>query len=177
MAWIYNSKHKFIGLIALLICSFAVVGCSISYKFNGGSLDYTRLHTISISDVNNRASIIYPPLASKLTEDLKDFYTQRTRLDLVPRAGDLELECVITGYTLTPMAVQQDNFAERTKFQLTVQVKYTNNDNEKDSFDRSFSVHRDFGRDQPFEAIQDQLLEGMVEEIIKQIFNATVENW
>ncbi len=177
MAWIYKIKEGLLLTISFLVLLVSLTGCSISYKFNGGSLDYTRLHTISIADVNNRAPQIYPPLAVKLTEDLKDFYTQRTRLDLVPRAGDLELECVITGYDLSPMAVKQDNFADRTMFKLTVQVKYVNNDNEKESFDRSFSVHRDFGRDQPFETVQDQLLEEMVEELVKQIYNATVENW
>ncbi len=177
MAWISKIKGAYLLIISLISLVLALTACSISYKFNGGSLDYTRLHTISIADVNNRAAQVYPPLAVKLTEDLKDFYTQRTRLDLVPRAGDLELECVITGYDLSPMAVRQDNFADRTKFQLTVQVKYVNHDNEKESFDRSFSVHRDFARDQTFESVQDQLLEEMVEELIKQIYNATVENW
>ncbi len=177
MAWIFKLK-QWLGIsLSFIILLLGINSCSISYKFNGGSLDYTRLKTISIADVNNRAAQVYPPLAIKLTEDLKDFYTQRTRLDLVPRGGDLDLECTVTGYDLSPMAVRQDNFADRTMFKLTVQVKYTNTANEKESFDRSFSVHRDFGRDRPFTDVQDQLLEEMVEELIKQIYNATVENW
>ncbi|WP_081964785.1 LPS assembly lipoprotein LptE [Porphyromonas sp. COT-290 OH860] len=165
-------KIATLGLLMALVCA-----CSISYKFNGGSLDYTRIKSISISEVYNRAPIIYPPLAANFTEQLKDFYTSRTRLEQVARAGDLELECTITGYDLTPMAVSDDNYASRTVFTVTMQVKYTNNVDEKESFDRSFKAHRDFDRNQTFVSVQDQLLEEIIEDLIKQIYNATVENW
>ncbi len=177
MVWISSAMRKLSFCFSALFLVLCLTTCSISYKFNGGALDYTRLHTISIADVNNNAPVVYPPLSVKFSEDLKDFYTQRTQLELVPRGGDLQLECIITGYDLSPMAVQQDNYADRTMFKMTVQVKYTNTVDEKESFDKSFSVHRDFGRDKNFEEVQDQLLEEMVEEMIKKIFNATVENW
>lgn len=165
-------------LIALAAGLVLLLGsCSISYKFNGGSIDYTRIKSISIAEVHNRAPIIYPPLAANLTEKLKDFYTSRTRLDQVARAGDLELECAIVGYDLTPMAVREDNYAARTVFTVTLQVKYTNHVDEKESFDRSFKAYRDFESSISFAGLQDQLLEEIVEELIKQIYNATVENW
>lgn len=166
-------------LIGLLISSIYLLisSCSISYKFNGGSLDYTRIKSISIADVQNRAPIVYPTLAPDFTEALKDFYTRRTRLDQVSRAGDLELECTFTGYDLTPMAVREDNFADRTVFTVTIQVKYVNHVDEKESFDRSFKAFRDFDRNSNFVQVQDQLLEEIKEDLIKQIYNATVENW
>ena len=95
----------------------------------------------------------------------------------MPQAGDLELNCTITGYDLAPMSIGQDNFAERTVFTVTVQVKYVNRANEKESFDRSFKAYRDFPRAQPFVGVQDDLLREITEDLIKQIFNATVENW
>lgn len=163
------------GYICLTL--IALSGCSVSYKFNGGTIDYTQIRSITIHDVANRASIIYPTLASNFTERLKDLYTSRTRLEQVSRGGDLELECVITGYDLSTMSVSRDNFAERTAFTVTVQVKYTNSVNTKESFDKSFKAHRDFDRGRSFTEVQDQLLEEIVDELIKQIFNDTVENW
>ncbi len=160
-----------LGLLLLL-------GCSVSYKFNGGTIDYTQIRSITIHDVSNKASIIYPTLASQFTERLRDLYSSRTRLEQVPRGGDLELECVITGYDLSTMSVSRDNFAERTAFTVTIQVKYTNNVNPKESFDnKSFKAHRDFDRGRSFNEVQDQLLEEILDELIKQIFNETVENW
>lgn len=163
------------AILAVALCSIA--GCSISYKFSGGAIDYTRIRSIAIAEVNNRASIIYPTFAVKFSEQLKDMYTSRTRLEQVNRSGDLELECTITGYDLTPVAVSADNFAERTNFTVTIQVKYTNNIDPKESFERSFKAHRDFDRSTSFVSVQDQLLEEITEDLIKQIFNATIENW
>lgn len=172
----YKSLRLFAFLPLLCLC-LLIPGCSMSYKFNGGAIDYTQLRTISIGEITNRAPIIYPSLAPSFTEQLKDFYVSRTRLNLVPQAGDLELNCTITDYDLTPMAISQDNFAERTVFTVTVQVKFVNHANEKESFDRSFKAFRDFPRSQPFVAVQDDLLREITEELIKQIYNATVENW
>lgn len=168
--------HSGLAMLGLLAC-LLLASCSISYRFNGGTLDYTQVKSLVISDVVNRAPIIYPTFASKFTEALKDLYTSRTRLEQVRRDGDLELECTITGYDLSTASVSQDNFADRTKFTVTVQVKYTNRVNTKESFDRSFTAYRDFSRNENFAVVQDRLLEEITEDLVKQIYNATVENW
>ena len=171
-------KHpRLFALLPLFLLVLALPGCSMSYKFNGGAIDYTQLQTISIGEITNRAPVVYPTLAPTFTEQLRDFYVSRTRLSLVPQAGDLDLSCTITGYDLTPMTISQDNFAERTVFTVTVQVKYVNHVNEKESFERSFKAYRDFPRSQPFVAVQDDLLREIMDDLLKQIYNATVENW
>ena len=88
-----------------------VTACSISYKFNGASIDYTKVKTITIKDFPNQAPLVYPPLSQKFTEALKDIYIRQTRLQLVGSNGDLDLEGEITGYDLTPMAVKEDAYA------------------------------------------------------------------
>ena len=171
-------KHpRLFALLPFFLLVLALPGCSMSYKFNGGAIDYTQLQTISIGEITNRAPVVYPTLAPTFTEQLRDFYVSRTRLSLVPQAGDLDLSCTITGYDLTPMTISQDNFAERTVFTVTVQVKYVNHVNEKESFERSFKAYRDFPRSQPFVAVQDDLLREIMDDLLKQIYNATVENW
>ena len=87
-----------------------VTACSISYKFNGASIDYTKVKTITIKDFPNQAPLVYPPLSQKFTEALKDIYIRQTRLQLVGSNGDLDLEGEITGYDLTPMAVKEDAY-------------------------------------------------------------------
>ena len=56
-------------------------------------------------------------------------------------------------------------------------MKYVNHVNEKESFERSFKAYRDFPRSQPFVAVQDDLLREIMDDLLKQIYNATVENW
>ena len=54
-----------------------VTACSISYKFNGASIDYTKDKTITIKDFPNQAPLVYPPLSQKFTEALKEFISVR----------------------------------------------------------------------------------------------------
>ena len=93
------------GLFILTILLIAA-SCSISYKFNGASIDYTKVKSISISEFPNQAPLVYPPLSQLFTEKLKDKYIRQTRLKQVSQNGDLALEGEITGYELTPQAIR-----------------------------------------------------------------------
>ena len=168
-----NAKKIWIlSLIGLL-----VTACSISYKFNGASIDYTKVKTITIKDFPNQAPLVYPPLSQNFTEALKDIYTRQTRLQLVNNNGDLDLEGEITGYELTPMAVKEDAYASQTKLTITVRVRFSNRVNPDEDFEQSFSAYREFDANQMLQDVQDELCEEIVEELVDQIYNATVANW
>ena len=168
-------RYRIIFLYILSI--LAVTACSISYKFNGASIDYTKVKTITIKDFPNQAPLVYPPLSQKFTEALKDIYVRQTRLELVDNNGDLDLEGEITGYDLTPMAVKEDAYASQTKLTITVRVRYANRINPDDDFEQSFSAYREFDANQMLQQVQDQLSEEIIEEWVDQIYNATVANW
>lgn len=152
-------------------------GCSVSYSLNGASIDYTRIKTINITDFQNIAPIVYPPLAQKLSEDLRDRFQKQTRLTQTPRIGDINIEGEIVGYDLAAEAVQADAYAARTKLTMRVNVRYTNTVDDKESFEREFTSFVSFDSSQMFTNVQDQLVEDLTKDIINQIFNATVENW
>ena len=144
-----------------LILSFLTVlatACSISYKFNRASIDYTTL-------------------APQFTEDLKDIYIRQTRLQLVPSNGDLELEREITGYDFAPMAVKEDAIASQTRLTITVRVRYSNRVNPDEDFEQSFSAYREFDSNLMPQQVEGTLCEEIIEEIVDQIYNATVANW
>ncbi len=159
-----------------LICLF-VTACTISYKFNGASIDYTKIKSISIKDFPNQAPLIYPPLAQNFTEALKDIYTRQTRLQLQNENGDLDLEGEITGYDLTPMAVKEDAYASQTKLTITIRVRYSNRVSPEEDFEQSFSAYREFDATQMLQDVQDELCEEIVDELVDLIYNATVANW
>ena len=100
-------KSVVIALSAIL--SVIIISCTISYKFNGASIDYNVTKTISIANFPIRAALVYPPLAAVFNNALQDIYTRQTRLSIVPRNGDLQVEGEITGYSLSPQAVNANN--------------------------------------------------------------------
>lgn len=173
MDWIKKMMHAFV-LIGLLV---VVNACSVSYKFNGASINYDKVKTISVADFPIKAAYVYAPLATKFNEKLKDVYVQQTRLRLVPRNADLQVEGEITGYNQYNQAVKADGYSSEVKLTITVNVRYVNNTNHEEDFEQQFSAFRTYDSTQMLTAVQDELIEQMVKEIADQIFNATVANW
>lgn len=163
-------------LISLLLMLF-LAGCSVKYSLNGASIDYTKIKTVSITDFQNLAPTVYPPLAQRFTEDLKDRFQRQTRLRDIPTNGDLSIEGEIVGYDLSAEAVQENAFAAKTRLTLRINVRFTNKVNEEENFEREFTSFGTFDSSQMFVDVQDQLCEELTKDIINQIFNATVENW
>jgi len=171
---IFNLQMKIIltSLISLLI-----VSCTISYKFNGSSIDYTKTKTISISDFPNTAELVFPPLSQEFSEALRDSYTKQTRLQLIKRGGDLNLEGEIVGYQLTPLAISADSYASQTKLTLTIKVRFTNNKNPEEDFEKSYTTFQTFDSSILLTVVQDALMKQMITDIVDNIYNDTVAKW
>ncbi len=165
-------KILFFVFFVLLLSS-----CTLSYKFNGASIDYDLTKTIQISDFPNQAPLVYPPLEQRFNEELKDLFTRSTRLQFVRQNADLEMEGEIVGYSLTPLAVQEDSFASETRLTLTIRMRYRNNKAQGQDKEESFSAYRNFPADRMLTDVQDQLIGELVKEIVDQIFNSTMSNW
>lgn len=171
------NKSKIEILLSLIILSLVIVSCSISYKFNGASIDYSKTKTISIVDFPNTAELVYPPLTQVFGEGLRDAYSKQTRLQLVKKGGDLHIEGEITGYQLTPMAIGTDSYAAETKLTLTVKVRFTNNKSPEDDFEKSYSASQIFPSTTMLTAVQADLAKLMVADIVDNIYNDTVAKW
>lgn len=166
-----------IKILTLTICALIISSaCTVSYKFNGASIDYTKTKSIAITNFPNNAALVYTPLTTKFNDELQNIYANQTRLKILRSGGDMELEGAITGYTLTPLSVGSDALASETKLTLTVKIIFTNNVTEE-TIENTFSSNRTFSTSSTLEDVQDTLIEEMVEEIVDQIFNATVANW
>ncbi len=154
-----------------------MVSCTISYKFTGASIDYNVTKTLHLAKFVNQAPLVYPPLESRFNEEMQDKFTRNTRLQIVDRNGDLEIEGEIVGYELTPLAVQEDAFASETKLTMTVRMRYRNNKVQGQDKEETFKADRVFSSNVLFDNVQDQLVEELTKDIIDQIFNSTMANW
>ena len=171
-------RSKLLYIIGVVMLLLIGTSCSISYKFNGASIDYTRIKTVTIEDFPNQAPLVYPPLSQMFSERLREQFRRNTRLEPVDANGDLILEGAIVGYELTPMAMQEDALSAMTRFTITVRVSYTNMVEEKKSFSgRTFTSSQEFDSNNLFSDIQEGLAGELIDDLVKQIFNATVEDW
>jgi hypothetical protein len=171
------SKLRLAVWLLLCIVSVTFVSCTISYKFNGSSIDYTKNKTISISDFPNTAELIYPPLAQAFGESLRDTYTKQTRLQILKKGGDMHLEGEIVGYQLTPMAISADSYSSETKLTITVNVRFSNNKNLEDDFEKKYSAYQTFDSSKRLDDVQEELMKTMLADIVDNIYNDTVAKW
>lgn len=172
---LFQRNIIFISIYCFIL--FTTVACTISYKFNGSSIDYTKTKTLSIADFPNTAELIYPPLSQEFSETLRDTYTKQTRLQLLKKGGDMHLEGEIVGYQLTPMAISADSYSAETKLTMTIKVRFSNNKNPEDDFEKSYSAFQTFDSSRLLSDVQDELMKIMVAEIADNIYNDTVAKW
>lgn len=154
-----------------------LLSCSVSYSFNGASIDYTKVKTITISDFPIRASYVWGPMQTIFNNELKDIFANHTRLSQVKRNGDLKIEGEITQYNQRNKSVSSEGHSAQTELSMTVNVRFTNNTEHKDDFERQFTATASYESTQSLTSVQEELVTQMVKEITDQIFNATVANW
>lgn len=161
----------------LTVMMLLLVSCSVSYKFNGASIDYTKTKTIQIADFPIRSSYVWAPMASIFNNQLKDVFANHTRLIQVKRNGDMKIEGEITQYSQRNKAVTAEGTSAQAELSMTVNVRFTNNANHSEDFEKQFTATSTFETTQSLNSVQEELVTQMVEDITDQIFNATVANW
>ena len=166
-------------LIYIIMCvvTLTVVSCSVSYKFNMSSIDYTKVKTIQIADFPIRSSYVWGPMGPMFNNKLKEQYADHTKLSQVKRNGDLKIEGEITNYSQRNKSVSAEGYSAQTELSITVNVRFTNNTNHQEDFEQQFTATSSYETTQSLAAVQEQLVTEMIEDIVDQIFNATVANW
>lgn len=157
--------------------ALTVVSCSVSYKFNMSSIDYTKVKTIQIAEFPIRSAYVWGPMGPMFNNRLKEQFADHTKLSQVKRNGDLKIEGEITSYTQRNKSVSAEGYSAQTELAITVVVRFTNNTNHQEDFEKSFTATSTYETTQSLNSVQEQLVTEMVKDLCDQIFNATVANW
>lgn len=177
-AWAGIRLRKMLLCLSFSLFSvLAFVSCSVSYKFNGASIDYSKTKTIQIADFPLRASYLWAPMGPMFNNELRSQFTDHTRLQLVKRNGDLKLEGEITRYDQRNKGVSSEGHSSMVELSMTVNVRFTNNVKHTEDFEQQFTATTSYESTQSLSSVQDALVEEMVKNICEQIFNAAVANW
>ena len=153
-----------LSLVSLFFVAAVIIahGCSVSYKFNGASIDYTKTKTIQINDFPIRSSYVWGPMGPLFNNTLKDQYANHTRLVQVKKNGDLKLEGEIVNYSQRNKSVSSEGYSAQTELTITV---------------KQFSASQTYETTQSLNAVAEELVTRIIKDLVEQIFNATVANW
>ena len=172
-----HMSHRSVTMILAAMMACIIVSCKVSYKFNGASIDYSKTKTIQIADFPIRSSYVWGPMGPMFNNKLKDEFASHTKLSQVKRGGDLKIEGEITQYTQRNKSVAADGRSAQTELSITVNVRFTNNVNHNEDFERQFTASQSYETTQSLASVQEELVTEMIKDIVDQIFNATVANW
>ena len=160
-----------------LLVALLVSACTISYRFNGASIDYELTKTIQIDNFPIRSTCVWAPMQSIFQIRLTDIFANQTKLRQVKKNGDMQLAGEITGFDQFNKGISSDGYSSQVQLKMTVNVRFVNNKKHTDDFERQFSATTEYDASQQLTAVQEELVTQMVKDITDQIFNATVANW
>ena len=170
-------KIKSLACLAMSVATLLLtIACSISYSFTGTNINYDVIKTIQIDKIANRAPYGWAPMEAMFNNKLQDKYANSTRLRLVKRNGDLQVAGEITGYDQFNKAVSADGYSSQVQLKLTVNIRFRNNKMNQ-QWEKQFSATTQYDARQSLATVQEGLVNEMIDDIVDQIFNATVADW
>lgn len=170
-------KIKPLAYLAMSVAALLLtIACSISYSFTGTNINYDVIKTIQIDKIANRAPYGWAPMEAMFNNKLQDKYANSTRLRLVKRNGDLQVAGEITGYDQFNKAVSADGYSSQVQLKLTVNIRFRNNKMNQ-QWEKQFSATTQYDARQSLATVQEGLVNEMIDDIVDQIFNATVADW
>jgi hypothetical protein len=167
--------------LSLFIAFSFILGlsdCGV-YSFSGAS---TPANNIQVNPFYNNTDLAPANFAQTFSNRLKDYYQRNSSLKVVPENGELIIEGTISSYALTQIApvigADQSSTAAQSRLTIAVTVDYTDTIEPRNSFkNRSFSFYADFPNTQDLIAVQEDLEKKILDQVLIDIFNATVANW
>ncbi len=169
-------RHFLLLGVLMAVTGGTGTSCKMSYSFTGANIS-ADVKTFSVDYFPNRARLVNPTLSTDFTEKLKEKLRKQTSLKEEIENGDLLFEGQITGYEVRPMAIQKEDLAAQNRLTVTIRLKYTNNRNHEQDFDRSFSAFEDFSSSLSLNDVESTIVPDILDKLMDDIFNATIANW
>lgn len=173
-------KSKVCSLF-FIVFGFLHHSCGV-YSFTGASIS-PDVQTISIQTFFNNAPLGPSNMSVLFTEKIKDYFQQNTSLSIVDDGGDLQFDGYIDDYKITPVGANASgqpggvDFSELSRITITVFATYTNDKDHTFDFEKRFSFFKDYDQNTDLTSAEQEFVEEIFDQIIIDIFNASVANW
>jgi hypothetical protein len=148
-------------------CGLRVAGCGLRVAGYG----------LRVAVFPNDAPLVQPMLSQLFTDALQTKFLRQTNLRLIEDGGDLHFEGSITGYSTMPTAISGDDRAALNRLTISVRVKFINEFEEDNSFERTFTRFYDYPSNLSLSQVEAEAIEIITEALVEDIFNQSVVNW
>ena len=172
-----------IKIIKYIVLISTIYSCGV-YSFTGASIS-PEVKTISFQNFFNNSPLGPSNMSVLFNEKIKDYFERNTSLTIVKENGDLEIEGTIEDFSLSPVAPTAEGgrnsqyFTGLTRLTVRVNATYLNKLDEQFNYEnKSFSFFKDFNQNtEELSSNEQEFLDEIFDQIILDIFNASVANW
>lgn len=168
-------RHSIL-LLVFILTTVTFTACKVGYSFTGVSIAPS-VKTFSVYDFPNRAKLVNPNLSQTFIDGLQEKLIKQTSLNQIQENGDLEFSGQITEYDVRPMNIQQGDLAALNRLTIGVKVKYVNNKDHEQDWEKSFTGFEDFESSQSLSNVEESLVPEIIKKLTDDIFNASIANW
>lgn len=163
---------------SVLALAAICAACGV-YSFSGAA---TAAKSIQVGDFYNNTDLAPANFGQIFTNELKDYFQRNSSLKVVADGGELVIEGAVTTYALTQIAPvagnNQISTAAQSRLTIAVTADYVDNLDPKNNFkNKTFSFYADFPNTQDLSAVRENLERQILDQILIDIFNATIANW
>jgi hypothetical protein len=172
-------RNKIVSGLAVIFIACGFGSCGV-YSFSGVSTSATN---IQVDAFYNNTDLAPANFGQTFTNRVKDYYQRNSSLKVVAANGELQIDGTVSSYALTQIApvVNSEGVSTAAQSRLTIvaSVNYVDNIEPKNSFkNRPFSFYADFDNSQQLTgSLQEDLERKILDQILIDIFNATIANW
>lgn len=168
--------RKLSKIVITLCFSIAFLACGV-YSFKDVSIDYSKIKTIKIGFIDNKARYVNPQFSPRLTDNLQQKIANQTKLTRTNNDdAHLQISGSITGYDPTITVGVSSNQSAINRLVVTVHIVVKKTlENKTDEFDvtRNF----DYSANKTLQQAEAGMLEQIVKNITDEIFNKLFSNW
>jgi hypothetical protein len=148
------------------------------YSFKGFSID-PLIETFQVVnfEVDQRASIAPATAGVDFAQRLQDKIRSETRLKYKAEESDILFEGRIKEFDVRAVAPKAGEQSSNNQLVITIQVTYTDNKNEKNNWEQSWTQFAEYGADQDLLSVQTSLIDEISKRLLEDVFNKAFNNW
>lgn len=170
-----GNKFRLFSIVCVLWTIFLFSSCGV-YTFRDVSIDYSKIKTVKVGFIDNKARYINPQLSPRLTDNIKQKINNYTKLTLV---NTDDASFIITGYVNrydVSLSAISGNQPAANRLTVGASITFVNTvDNKTDNF--TVSRDFDFAAGLSIQQAESQLLSDIIDQLTDQIFNHIFSNW
>ena len=134
--------------------------------------------TFSVEYFTPVAPLAGPAVGQEFTEALLDLIQRQSTLRWVQEGGEIQYSGRIVGYDVSTSAVAGgQEVASQNRLTMQVQLRYVHTLDPTLDFEKTFSRFADFPAASDLFDVEGQLVEEINEQLIQEVFNASLGNW